>query len=176
MSVLRFPVEGGHVLTFARSLGELSATYSDDAFAASGFEGIAVPPTFMQASAQFDPDYPLRPRPGQPWWGSPVGTRAPEAHAASADAGPDQADSGQDAQVLHAEQSFEFVRPVRVGDVLTAKYSTGKSWEKHGRKGGRLLFSELITEYYDSAGELVVTATAVTVKTQNVPGEGEKGS
>lgn len=175
MDVRRFPVEGGHVLTFVRALGDQSATYSDDAFAASGFEGVAVPPTFVQASAQFDSDYPLRPRPGHPWWGSPVRTHTAQTDAASSHADCDQAD-GQDAQVLHAEQSFEFARPVRVGDVLTTKYSTGKSWEKQGRKGGRLLFSELITEYYDSAGDVVVTATAVTVKTENVPGEGEKGN
>ena len=32
--------------------------------------GIIAPPTFVQPSAQFDPDYPLRPKLGQPWFGS----------------------------------------------------------------------------------------------------------
>lgn len=165
MSVSRFPVESGHVLTFARSLGDTSATYSDEQFAASGLRGVAVPPTFVHTSAQFDPDYPLRPRPGQQWWGSP--------QPSGVDAPGQDGHADQSPTVLHAEQSFDFVRPVRVGDVLTANYSTGKSWEKDGRKGGRLLFSELITEYYDAAGELVVTAVAVTVQTGTVRGEAE---
>lgn len=166
VGVPRFPVEAGHVLTFARSLGDTSETYSDERFAASAFVGVAVPPTFVQGSAHFDPEYPLRPRPGQRWWGSPLPT---DAEAPDRDGRTDQTST-----MLHAEQSFDFVRPVRVGDVLTAKHSTGKSWEKHGRKGGRLVFSELITEYYDAAGELVVTATAVTVQTDAVPSHAEK--
>ena len=32
--------------------------------------GIIAPPTFPQAVAQFDPDYHLRWRPDQPWFGS----------------------------------------------------------------------------------------------------------
>jgi acyl dehydratase len=166
VSISRFPVEAGHVLTFARSLGDTSAVYSDKEFAASGLGGVAAPPTFVQASAQFDPDYPLRPQPGQRWWGSPQ----PSDVAEPAQDG--QAD--ETSSVLHAEQTFDFVRPVRVGDVLTATQSTGKSWEKHGRKGGRMLFSELITEYYDAAGELVVRSTAVSVQTDTAPHEAEK--
>ena len=33
-------------------------------------KGIIAPPTFPQAMAQFDPEYRLRPKPGQPWFGS----------------------------------------------------------------------------------------------------------
>lgn len=161
MSVSRFPIEAGHVLTFARAIGDTA--YSDERFAADGFSGAVAPPTFVQASAQFDPDYPLRPRPDAPWMGSPAPTPidAVEAEVAIPDSG---------SQVLHAEQSYEFVRPVRVGDVLTATTRDGKTWEKDGRRGGRMVFGELITEYRDAAGDLVVTATAVTVSTARVPG------
>ena len=35
--------------------------------------GIIAPPSFAQAVAQFDPDYHLRPKPGQKWFGSAKG-------------------------------------------------------------------------------------------------------
>ena len=37
---------------------------------AAGVAGVAAPPTFALASAQFDPQFPLRPQPGMPWLGS----------------------------------------------------------------------------------------------------------
>ena len=64
MAAGRFPVEAGHVLAFARSLG------ADDPWAGLPRTGDAAPPTFVIAAAQFDPEYPLRPRPGVPWHGS----------------------------------------------------------------------------------------------------------
>jgi hypothetical protein len=59
------------VLMFARSIGDPNPVYSDpDHAAASEVGGLIAPPTFVQASAQFDPDYGLRPRIGRPWFGS----------------------------------------------------------------------------------------------------------
>ena len=59
MTVQRFPIEAGQVLVFRRALGhedaERGADTSSDAL---------VPATFVQASAHFDSDYILRPRPG----------------------------------------------------------------------------------------------------------------
>ena len=37
-----------------------------------------------------------------------------------------------------------------------------------GKRGGKLTFSENITEYYDESGELVVRATGVGVRTEKV--------
>lgn len=174
MSVERFPVEAGHILTFARAIGDTAQRYSDASFAATGFANVTAPPTFVQASAQFDPDYPLRPRPGAPWMGTPVQRSEPRADDASvSDEHSAAPNASADSQVLHAEQSFHFVRPVRVGDVLRSHTRTGKSWDKQGRRGGRMTFEELITEYRDSEGELVVTATAVTVTTARTPGQEE---
>ena len=159
MGTKRFPIEAGHVLMFARSLGDTNSVYSDAAFDGSGFAGIATPPTFVQASAQFDADYPLRPHPGQRWFGSGQGSTGEE----------DQSASG--GGILHAEQRFDFARPIRVGDVLTSRQRDGKTWEKTGRRGGRMIFSELITEYFDAKGELVVTATSVAVQSEAIPSE-----
>ena len=71
MSIERFPVEASHILMFARAVGDPNPIYADEAHAA-GTEvgGIIAPPTFAQSSAQFDPDYFLRPKVGQPWFGS----------------------------------------------------------------------------------------------------------
>jgi hypothetical protein len=55
MAAGRFPVEAGHVLAFGRALG------LDEGLPRIGD---VAPPTFAIASAQFDPHYPLRPRPG----------------------------------------------------------------------------------------------------------------
>ena len=71
MTIKRFPIEAGHVMMFARSIGDPNPIYSDEAYAAASEVGaIIVPPTFVQASAQFDDDYPLRPKIGAPWFGS----------------------------------------------------------------------------------------------------------
>jgi hypothetical protein len=48
---------------------------------------------------------------------------------------------------------------------LRVSIRPGKSWEKQGRRGGRLRLSEIVSEYRDEAGELVVTATSVGIVT-----------
>ena len=56
--------------------------------------------------------------------------------------------------------------PLKAGDVLTATTKPGKTWEKEGRRAGKLVFSESITEYRNADGELVVTARGVGVRTE----------
>ena len=56
--------------------------------------------------------------------------------------------------------------------MLHATDRPGKSWEKQGRRGGRLVFAEVITEYRDEAGELVITARSVGVRTEKVVEQG----
>jgi len=196
MAVESFPVEAGHVLMFARSIGDPNPVYSDaDHAAATEVGGLIAPPTFVQASAQFDPDYGLRPRIGKPWFGSgryPSGLQRPPDDPADGDGSTDAAPAttadgssgaGSDAgsgsgegstpkakrsggSGLHAEQHYTYHRPVRVGDVLTATTTPGKRWEKQGRRAGVLVFMETVTEYRDQAGELVVTARGVAVRTE----------
>ena len=52
------------------------------------------------------------------------------------------------------------------GDVLTAETKPGKTWEKEGKRSGKLVFSETVTEYRDQNGELVITARGVGVRTE----------
>jgi acyl-CoA thioesterase FadM len=159
MAVDRFPVEEGSIMLFARSIGDPNPIYADrDHAAATDVGGIIAPPTYVQSSAQFDPDYPLRPKSGERWFGS--GRHPTERAAAGRSSG-----SGGGGTGLHAEQHYEYHRPLRAGDVLSATTRRGEGWEKQGRSG-RLVFSESITEYRDADGEQVVTARSVAVMTE----------
>lgn len=176
MAIKQFPVEATHIMMFARSVGDHNPVYHDAEQAAAGeTNGIIAPPTFAQSSAQFDPDYPLRPRPGVTWFGSgkhPSGL-APKPKVEGGDGdSKKKKKSGGGAGGLHAEQHFEYHRHLRPGDVLTAKTTPGKTWEKQSKRAGLLKFSESITEYYDQNGELVITARGVGVRTERVIEEG----
>jgi acyl dehydratase len=139
---------------FAASLLDMNPVYHDPEKAkATEVGGIIAPPTFGQAVAQFDPNFPLRPKPGEKWFGSGKGPTGIDGKPPS---------SG----TLHAEQHFEYHRPLRPGDVLTVERRPGKTWEKESKRAGKLKFTETITEYRDQKGELVLTARNVGVKTE----------
>lgn len=161
MADFKFPVEASHILMFARSVGDANKIYADADYAKTTEVGsIIAPPTFAQSSAQFDPDYFLRPKIGQPWFGSgkePTGIKREKSSGGS---------GGGGGGGLHAEQHFEYHRHLTPGDVLTVSVKPGKTWEKEGKRSGKLKFSETITEYRDQKGELVITARSVGVQTE----------
>ena len=180
MADSKFSVEASHIMMFARAVGDANRIYYDEEYA-KGTEpgGIIAPPTFAQASAQFQENYSLRPKIGKPWFGSgatPSGTLMPPGQAAEpadepksgAKEGGQKKTSGAAAGGLHAEQHFTYHRQLQPGDVLTASAKPGKTWEKQGKRAGKLVFSETITEYRDQHGELVVTARGVGVRTERV--------
>ena len=72
MSKKDMPIEKSHIMMFARSIGDPNPIYYDEDHANDSDVGsIIAPPTFTQASAQFDPDYFLRPKiDGKGWFGS----------------------------------------------------------------------------------------------------------
>jgi hypothetical protein len=136
-----FPIESTHVLFFRRAVGYADADTST-----------AVPPTFPIAAAQFDPAYPLRPKHGEKWFGSgkdPSGGASPRV--------------AEGPPPLHAEQHFEYHRPIRIGETLTVSSEPGKTWEREGR-AGTLKFAERITHYRAANGEDVVTGRSVSVQ------------
>ena len=159
MAVERFPVEASHIMMFARAIGDENPVYTDPSSPeAAAFGGVIAPPTFTMANSQFDPDNALRPRPGQPWFGS-----------AKEPSGAEVARSGR----LHAEQHFEYHRPLVAGEVLTATERDGKEWQKESKRGGTLSFEEKFIDYTNvETGELVVTARFVTVVPSQVPTQG----
>ena len=164
MAINKFLIEASHIMMFARSIGDDNPVYYDEEHKSeSGCEGIIAPPTFAQSSAQFDPDYFLRPKTGgEGWFGSgkePTGLK-PSSGGSGGGSGVGAAGG------LHAEQHFDFERPIRPGDVLKVVTKPGRTWEKESKRAGKLMFSERTTEYRDQNGELVCTARSVGVKTE----------
>jgi len=158
MATQSFPVEFSHILMFARSIGDENPAYTDPTSAAAKeFGGVLAPPTFVQASAQFDADYPLRPKLGEPWFGSGA-----EPSGATIES------TGR----LHAEQHYEYHRPLVAGEVLRSEDREGATWEKESKRGGTLLFQEMFIDYFSvEHGDLVVTARAVSVLPSTIPSQ-----
>ena len=157
MAIDRFPMEASHIMMFARSVGDDNPIYADP-------DNAIAPPTFMQASAQFDPDYFLRPKIGQPWFGSGKEATTKAVKIPGNEGEGDKQSGG--GGILHAEQRFEYHKHPRVGDVLSATVRQGERWEKEGKRSGKLVFSETITEYRNQDDELMVTAIGVGVTTE----------
>lgn len=138
MVASRFPIEAGHVQRFQRALG------ADPDLDAPP----AVPPTFTVANAEFDPEWWLRPKPGEDWWGS---GRAPGTPGTG--------------KGLHAEQHFVYHRMPVVGEVIYGTSRPGATWDKVGRRG-KLHFLEEITEWRDDGGELLIEERKIRVITE----------
>ncbi|MCU1458506.1 MAG: hypothetical protein JWL73_2598 [Actinomycetia bacterium] len=69
-------------------------------------------------------------------------------------------------RILHGEQEFVFPNgPPHAGDVLTATTRIGKEYEKEGKRGGTMKFSELITEFRDRDGNLVAESKSTAIET-----------
>ena len=148
MDTYVFDVEPGHVLAFARAVGDHQL--ANDVPPA----GTPIPVTFPACAVQFDPTH-MRGL-------HPSGSLAVTSSAAGG-------------SVLHAEQVFEYFAPVRVGDSLTVTEYEGDSWHKQSRRAGALTFREILRDYRDSAGTLVLRSRMVLVDTEfAVSGEGRE--
>ena len=161
MSKKSMPVEKGHIMMFARAIGDKNPIYYEEDYSSDKNKNIIAPPTFTQSSAQFDPDYFLRPKIGEPWFGS-----GKEASGASKSKESSKEESSNNNNILHAEQHFEYHLPIHPGDVLIPLSIAGEKWEKQSKRAGLLKFSESITEFRNKEGELVVTARSVGVVTE----------
>lgn len=154
MSEIKFPIEATHIMMFARAIGDTNPVYYDEKAARLSEAGaIIAPPTFATALCHFDPNYALRPKPGEAWFGSAKGPSGIEGKPST---------SGG----LHGEQHYEYHRHPRVGDVLTATIRPGKEWSKESKRAGKLIFRERITEFRDQDGALVMTARSVGITTE----------
>jgi hypothetical protein len=154
-----FPVDRTAILAFAAAVGEANPIYWDEARAqATPLGGVIAPPTFGVASAHWNPDYGLRGLRRIP-------ARSGAASAVGAERREGPGGGGSLTRVLHAEQRFAYHKPLVAGMRLRVTTRPGKSWEKQGRRGGTLRFSETVSEYRDEAGELVLVATSVGVVT-----------
>ncbi|MBO0747546.1 MAG: MaoC family dehydratase N-terminal domain-containing protein [Acidimicrobiaceae bacterium] len=164
MAVEKFPIEASHVRMFAYAIGDDNPVYSDAEYArAKGFENILAPPTFATAEIHFDPTSGLRRRKrNSPAPDGPSGSGSGSGSGEGSGGGQTQPQGTG----LHAEQHYEYHRPLRVGDVLTKTTLAPRTWEREGRRAGKLHFSEVTSEYRDQNGELVLTARMVGVRTE----------
>lgn len=134
-----FRVEPGLIRIFARSVADTDPAYSQQQFSRPD-KPVVAPPTFTRAIAeQFDDDAELQRNAEEL---IPVGGSGDR---------------------LHAEQHFEYVRPLRAHEILSATSRAGRTWRKRGRTGD-LRFTEFITDFLDSDGALVIRSRRVGVR------------
>jgi hypothetical protein len=73
---------------------------------------------------------------------------------------------------MHAEQEYTFFGPPpRAGTRLVCKSRIERIFEKAGRKGGKLTFAVMVTEFRDPSGKLVAEARLTGVETEKPPEE-----
>ncbi len=68
-------------------------------------------------------------------------------------------------RILHGEQEFEYVRPLRAGDVLTAESQVKDTYEKEGKRGGTMTFIVSETIFRDQNGEIVAYSRGTSIQT-----------
>lgn len=132
-------VERGKIREFARAIKDDDPMYFDEAYAGREAGGIMPPVTFLQTVQHWDNDGSSRVR-------VPFDLK----------------------RVLHGEQEYEFLKPIRAGDVLTAVSRIVDIYEKPGKRGGSMSFAVTETEYTNERGELVARARHITIETGQV--------
>lgn len=68
-------------------------------------------------------------------------------------------------RLLHGEQDFEYVKPIRPGDTLTFRSRTKEVFEKQGKRGGSMLFVIGETEFKNQQGEVVAYMRNTAIET-----------
>jgi acyl dehydratase len=159
VTAAKFPVEAGHIMMFARAIGDPNPVYHGGADLVADRARMIAPPTFVEASLHYDQAFPFRPRIGEPWFGSaaePSGGPEPEPSATGGKEG---------GTSFHAETRLEYHGVLRPGEILTVREAPGSSWQKAGGRGGRLWFTTFVTDFLREE-ELLVRSTMVVVSTE----------
>jgi acyl dehydratase len=68
-------------------------------------------------------------------------------------------------RLLHGEQEFEYLRPIRAGDLLRFRSRTKEVFEKQGKRGGTMTFVIGETEFRNAAGEVVAYLRNTAIET-----------
>lgn len=140
-SVTDFRIEVGKVREFARAIGAEDPIYHDEETAQSrGHPAIPAPPTFTRVS--MFPRY----RPAASRLGIDIGFDV--------------------RREIHGEQTYEFERPVYVGDVLDGTTTLTDASQRDGSRGGTMTFATLETAYHDQDGNLVLTERSTIIETE----------
>ena len=78
---------------------------------------------------------------------------------------------------MHAEQEYVFHGPPpRAGTRLRCQSRIESVYEKEGRRGGKLGFAVMVTEFWDESGKLVAEARMTGVETARAPEAGDGAS
>ena len=110
------PVEKSHIMMFARSIGDANPKYYEEKD-----ENVIAPPTFIQSSAQFDPDYFLRPKiGGDNWFGS--GKEATGMKSSGSGSGGEV--PGSDAKNPASDSIYTYSRSTAPAAVMLSKFIT----------------------------------------------------
>jgi len=133
---------------YARAVGDDNPLYTDEEFArAHGYDGVIAPPTLICDTNQ----YCDRPRDGNGFagheWGIEVaGTR-----------------------LVRGGNTYEFHRPVRPGDVVTARWRLVDMVERSGRDGRAMLVVTSRAEYTDALGNPLATNDETLIYVTDAP-------
>ena len=134
-STFEFPVERGQIMMFARALSDDNPIYFDEGHRQTALRGgVVAPPTFVACAAQFDPDWPYRPRPG-----ARVERLGPRTRCCPS--------------LVRRRHQSACRTALRIPCAaasrrrLDCSREAGKTWEKHSPRGGTLRFSEEITRF-----------------------------
>lgn len=68
--------------------------------------------------------------------------------------------------VVHGEQEFEYHRPIKAGDVLTAQMKIAELYEKAGKRGGTMRFAVIETKYSNADGETLLVGRRTLIQTE----------
>ncbi len=68
-------------------------------------------------------------------------------------------------RLLHGEQDFEYVKPIRPGDTLSFRSRTKEVFEKEGKRGGTMTFVIGETEFTNQRGEVVAYMRNTAIET-----------
>lgn len=137
------PVERGKIHEFANSILDENPLYHDEEAAkARGLPAVVAPPTYSSVGAFFA--------------------------SRSGDAGGGRTEGLDMRYVLHGAQEFNFERPIFAGDLLTAEPGEATSYEKPGRRGGKMKFVDSETLYKDQNGDIVLRVKSTLIQTEGV--------
>ena len=76
------------------------------------------------------------------------------------------------ARGMHAEQEYIFHGPPPVaGTKLLCRSRIDSIYDKEGRRGGKMTFAVMVTEFRDTTGKLVAEARLTGVETEKPPSE-----
>ena len=127
-----FVVEKGMIERFAIAIGDPNLLYFDESFAASTrYGGIIAPPTFL-----FE------------WNHHKHSIMSPEIRKSLF------AEIERMPRLLRGINEYEFISPVRPGDVITTTSRVADVYEKQGRSG-QLIFMICTTDYFNQKEEVL---------------------